>query len=59
VVALITGFLMLGDKLAPIQVLACAVIFGGVALGQLQGSGRDAPESAPAVGALPTVSGQS
>lgn len=39
VVALITGWAMLGDSLAPLQLVACLVIFGGVVLGQLQNSG--------------------
>jgi len=38
VVALVTGFLLLGESLAPIQVAACVVIFGGMVLGQMQGS---------------------
>jgi drug/metabolite transporter (DMT)-like permease len=46
VVALVTGFLLLGDKLAPIQVVACAVIFGGVMLGQLPGRSRAAQTEA-------------
>ncbi len=38
VVALVTGWAMLGDSLAPAQMLACAVIFGGVVLGQMPSS---------------------
>jgi drug/metabolite transporter (DMT)-like permease len=34
-VALVTGWAMLGDSLAPAQMLACVVIFGGVVLGQM------------------------
>ena len=39
VVALVTGFLLLGESLAPIQVAACVVIFGGVVFGQMTASG--------------------
>ncbi len=48
VVALVTGFVLLGESLAPIQVAACVVIFGGVVLGQMQGSmgGRSEVERA-------------
>jgi drug/metabolite transporter (DMT)-like permease len=35
VVALVTGWAMLGDSLAPAQMLARVVIFGGVVLGQM------------------------
>ena len=44
VVALVTGFLLLGESLAPIQVAACVVIFGGVVFGQMTASGTGRPE---------------
>ena len=53
VVALITGWAMLGDALAPLQMLACVVILGGVILGQLPGSGGNVTEEATAEAALP------
>ena len=37
VVALATGWAMLGDDLAPLQLVACVVIFAGVVMGQTQG----------------------
>jgi drug/metabolite transporter (DMT)-like permease len=53
VVALITGWAILGDSLAPLQMLACVVIFGGVLLGQLPTSGGTVAEEAEAEEALP------
>ncbi len=48
VVALFTGWAILGDLFAPLQLVACVVIFGGVLLGQMQGS----PARGPSEGRL-------
>ena len=53
VVALITGWAILGDSLAPLQMLACVVILGGVMLGQLPGSGETVAKRAVAEEAQP------
>jgi drug/metabolite transporter (DMT)-like permease len=45
VVALVTGWAMLGDNLAPLQLLACVVVFGGVVLGQMQSAAAGPSES--------------
>ena len=51
VVALVTGWAMLGDNLAPLQLVACVVVFGGVVLGQTQslvpGPSKSRPLSDP------------
>jgi drug/metabolite transporter (DMT)-like permease len=53
VVALVTGWAMLGDRLAPLQLVACAVVLGGVVLGQMQGSLEGRPASAPVGNQVP------
>lgn len=56
VVALVTGWAMLGDNLAPLQLLACIVIFGGVVLGQMQSStGGRSPEPHPSSALIDAV----
>ncbi len=55
VVALVTGWAMLGDDLAPLQLVACVVILGGVVLGQMQNSPRGAAAGAPSRSATALV----
>lgn len=46
VVAILTGWAMLGDSMTPIQLAACAAIVAGVLLGQRRAPGR-VPDRAP------------
>jgi drug/metabolite transporter (DMT)-like permease len=48
VVALLTGWLVLGETMSALQLLACAVVLGAVVLGESDRYRREAAESLPA-----------
>jgi len=48
VVAMVTGWLVLGETMTSLQLVACVVILGAVVLGESDRYGREAAESLPA-----------